>query len=362
MIKHYIPQFLLTIIILFHSDLGWFPSPQDPGQEIPQNDMAREHQKSLKEPLAPYSKDRNSPATAVEEHGRLGVEGNRMVNQYGKSLQLRGMSFFWSQWIGKYYTYEAVKWLRDDWHCNALRVAMSVEHGGYLENPEREKQKIIAVIDAAIELGIYVIIDWHDHRAEDHLEESVAFFGAMAKKYGDYPNIIYEPYNEPLDVSWKSTLKPYHEAVVAEIRKHDADNLIICGTPNWSQDVEDVIGARIDDPNVMYTLHYYAATHKQPLRDKALLALDSGIPLFVTEYGLSEATGDGSIDGPEAELWWEFLDEHGISHMNWSIADKEELSAALKPEASTTGGWSTKDLTVSGTMVRNEIRKKNKAY
>src|SRR5690606_26569791 len=286
MIRHYIPHLLLMTIILFHPDLERFPTPQSPDREMAQSNMAWEHQRSEEGQSSPYSVGSISPNNAVEEHGQLRVEGNRLVNQEGRSLQLRGMSFLWSQWIGKYYTYETVKWLRDDWHCNAVRVAMAVEHEGYLANPEREKQKIMEVIDAAIELGIYVIIDWHDHRAEDHLEESVAFFGEMAERYGSHPNIIYEPYNEPLNVPWKTTLKPYHEAVVAEIRKHDADNLIICGTPNWSQDVEDVIGARIDDPNVMYTLHYYAATHKQELRDKALLALEQGIPLFVTEYGL----------------------------------------------------------------------------
>ncbi len=362
MIRRFTPLLVLTTILLVQMDLGRLPSSQVPILELVQNYMAQEHQNSVEGQLTPYFKDTISPNTPVKEHGQLRLEGNRLVNQNGAPLQLRGMSLFWSQWIGKYYTYETAKWLRDDWHCNVIRLAMAVDHDGFLTNPEREKQRILTVIDAAIELGIYVIIDWHDHRAEDHLDESLAFFGELAERFGSYPNIIYEPYNEPLDISWKTTLKPYHEAVIAEIRKHDNDNLIICGTPNWSQDVEEVIGARIDDPNVMYTLHYYAATHKQPLRDKALMALEHGIPLFVTEYGLSQANGDGFIDGPESRLWWEFLDEHGISHLNWSIADKEELSAALKPGASTLGGWSPEDLTVSGTMVRDEIRKKNKKY
>ncbi len=301
-------------------------------------------------------------SSVVEEYGQLSVQGNKLVDQNEEAIQLRGMSLFWSQWIGKYYTPEVVKWLKDDWRCTVVRAALAVEHGGYLENPETERQKIFTVIDAAIANGLYVIVDWHDHHAEDHLEESIAFFGELAEKYGDYPNVIYEIYNEPLNVSWKNILKPYHEAVIAEIRKHDPDNLIVCGTPNWSQDVEDVIFEKIDDANVMYTLHYYAATHKQELRDKALLALNNNIPIFVTEYGISEASGDGSINQTEAETWWNFLDTHQISHLNWSIADKEELSAALKPGASTSGGWTSDDLTSSGNIVRNHIRDKNTSY
>ncbi|WP_405383167.1 glycoside hydrolase family 5 protein [Maribacter sp. LLG6340-A2] len=306
--------------------------------------------------------DTTSFSSVVEEHGNLSVSGTKVVDDNGNEVQLRGMSFFWSQWIGKYYTKETVKWLKDDWQCSVVRAAMAVEHEGYLENPTTERQKVEIVIEAAIEHGLYVIIDWHDHAAENHLEEAVKFFGEIAEKYGDYPNIIYEPYNEPLNVSWRDVLKPYHEAVIAEIRKYDPDNLIICGTANWSQDVDDVIVSKIDDDNVMYTLHYYAATHKQELRDKALLALNNNVPLFVTEYGVTQASGDESIDQVEAEAWWSFLDEHKISHLNWSIADKEELSAALKVGASANGGWSADDLTTSGKMVREEIKRKNKAY
>lgn len=301
-------------------------------------------------------------ANAVEEYGQLSIQGTNIVDQNGNPVQLRGMSFFWSQWIGKYYTSETVKWLKDDWGCNIIRAAMAVDHEGYLENPAEEKAKIVTLIEAAIEEGIYVIVDWHDHEAENHLEEAKTFFGEIAAAYGDYPNIIYEPYNEPLDVSWRNVLKPYHEAIIAEIRQYDPNNIVVCGTRNWSQEVDEVILNKIDDPNVAYTLHYYAATHKQELRDKALLALNNNIPIFVTEYGVTQASGDVEINVPESELWWAFLDEHKISHCNWSIADKEEMSAALKPGASVLGGWTADEITTSGTMVRAEIKAKNKEY
>jgi endoglucanase len=299
------------------------------------------------------------PVKAVAEYGQLSIVNNKIVDKNGKPVQLRGMSLFWSQWIGKYYNADVVSWLKKDWQCNVIRAPMAIESGGYLENKAVEKAKIYTVIDAAIKEGIYVIVDWHDHNGEKHLEEAKAFFSEVAQKYKDVPNIIYEPYNEPLNVSWTSVLKPYHEAVIAEIRKYDPDNLIICGTRNWSQNVNDVINNKIADPNVAYTLHYYSATHKQNLRDVAKAAINAGVPLFVTEYGVSEASGDGPIDTEEAAKWWAFLDENGISHCNWSIADKSELSAALKPNANQNGSWALSDLSTSGLMVRKEIRAKN---
>ena len=301
--------------------------------------------------------------SAVSVHGPLQVSGNKLLDQHQEPVQLRGMSLFWSQWMGQFYTPEVVRWLKQDWQCNIVRAAMAVERDGYLSNPDTEKQKVYTVIEAAIAEGIYVIIDWHSHHAEDQVEEAKRFFSEVAQRYGRYPNVIYEPYNEPLqDVSWSKVIKPYHQQVIAAIRAHDPDNLIVCGTRTWSQDVDEVIGNELDDSNVAYTLHYYAATHKQPLRDKAQKALDNGIPIFVTEFGVSEASGDDSIDAEEARAWWEFLDKHQISWCNWSVADKEELSAALKPGASGQGGWPPDQLTTSGTMVRNEIRAKNLTY
>ncbi|WP_350290879.1 glycoside hydrolase family 5 protein [uncultured Croceitalea sp.] len=302
-------------------------------------------------------------SSVVEENGQLRILNGVLVNKNNAPVQLRGMSFFWSQWIGKYYTEDTVNWLKNDWQCTVVRAAMAVdEASGYLTNPELEKQKVFTVIDAAIKNGLYVIVDWHSHHAEDYLEEAKSFFAEVSEKYGDVPNIIYETYNEPLDVSWTAVLKPYHETIIAEIRKNDPDNLIICGTRTWSQRVDEVIGNKIDDENVAYTLHYYAATHKQELRAITKSALDNNIPIFVTEYGVSEASGDGSINNVEAEAWWSFLDENNISWCNWSIADKEELSAALKPNASANGGWPLDMLTTSGTMVREELKKKNPKY
>ncbi len=299
---------------------------------------------------------------AVEEHGQLRISGNKILDKNGDVVQLRGMSLFWSQWMGKYYTKETVKWLKDDWNCNIIRAAMAVDYNGYLSNPDAEKAKIETVIDAATAEGIYVIVDWHDHEGQNHLEEAKTFFSEIASKYGNISNIIYETYNEPLNVSWTDVLKPYHEAVIAEIRKHDPDNIIICGTRNWSQNVDDVISNKVNDPNIAYTLHYYAATHKQELRDIALQALNNDIPLFVTEYGTTEASGDGTIDEVESNLWWDFLDKYNISWCNWSVADKDELSAALKPSASPLGGWTETQITTSGIMIRNELKVKNKKY
>ncbi len=291
--------------------------------------------------------------------GNLRVSGNRILDQNGNEFALFGMSLFWSQWIPQYYNRDCIQWLRDDWKCTVVRAAMAVDYGGYLENPQQEQIKIMQVIDAAIELGIYVIVDWHDHEAEKHLDRAKTFFRSMANKYGQYPNLIYEIYNEPLQVSWPDVVKPYAEAVIEEIRNIDPDNLILVGSTDWSQALDQVAKDPVKMENIAYSLHFYAGTHGQWLRDKAQVALDSGLAVFVNEWGLSEASGDGTLGYAEAALWMQFMDSNKISWCNWSIGDRDESSAALKSGADSAGNWENLDLTPSGLYVREAIRTRN---
>jgi endoglucanase len=299
-----------------------------------------------------------SPApTAVQRHGKLSVRGNTIVDAHGQPVVLRGMSLFWSQWGGQFYNADCVKWLRDDFRCTVVRAAMGVGAGGYLRNPEAEQKKVETVIQAAIDLGIYVIVDWHAHDAQT--EAAKKFFAQVAQKYGQLPNVIYETWNEPTRQDWSTVIKPYHEAVLATIRQHDPDNLVICGTQQWSQLVDKAAADPVKGTNVAYTLHFYAATHKQNLRDRAKAALDKGAALMVTEWGTSEASGNGKLDAEETKRWQDFMDEHHLSSCNWSVIAKRETSAALMPDATPTGGWTPEMLSPSGKLVREILRAKN---
>lgn len=298
--------------------------------------------------------------TIVEKYGQLSVKGNYLMGQNGDTVQLRGMSLFWSQWKGQFYNSGCVKWLRDDWKCTVVRAAMGVEHGGYLEQPYEQKDRVKAVVKAAIDLGIYVIIDYHSHEAHTDVYAAKKFFAEMAQKYGSYPNVIYEIYNEPLQhVSWTDDLKPYSEEVIKAIREHDPDNIIIVGTRQWSQLVNEAAQNPVSGTNIMYTLHFYAGTHGQWLRDEAKKAMDNGVAIFVTEYGTCDASGNGNLSLEATRVWYDFLDKYKISHCNWSICDKEETASALVFGAGWGGKWKENKLTPSGKFVREEIINKN---
>ncbi|MFW6255154.1 MAG: cellulase family glycosylhydrolase, partial [Chitinivibrionales bacterium] len=299
--------------------------------------------------------------TPVQRYGNLSVEGNRIIGDNGQAAQLRGMSFFWSQWSGEYWNSDVVSWLASDWKVDLVRAAMGVDEStegapAYLDDPQGNRQKVQTVVDKAIAKGLYVIIDWHDHNAHQHESQAIAFFEEMAREYGDEPNVIYEIYNEPQEVSWSGVVKPYAERVISAIRAIDPDNLILVGTPRWCQDVDVAAADPINATNIAYTLHFYAASHKASFRTKAQNALNNDVALFVSEFGTCEYNGDGYVDEAETNTWFSFLDQHKISWANWSVFDKDESASALKPGSSPNGGWSSADLTQSGTFIRNKLR------
>ena len=294
--------------------------------------------------------------TVVGVHGLLQVNGNSIVDKNGDPVSFAGNSFFWSNdnWGGeRYYKSEVVSWLKKDWNTTIVRAAMGVEDpGGYLDNRTANKNRVKTIVDAAIDEGLYVIIDWHSHHAEDNTNEAVLFFQEMAELYGEHDNVIYELYNEPLDISWTNIIKPYAVSVIAAIRAIDPDNLIVVGTPEWSQRVDLAAADPITGfSNIAYTLHFYTIYHQQWLRDRANAALEDGIALFVTEWG---SIGYSLVD-PEANKWMTWCFDNKISHCNWAVNDKEEEWSILVPGASTSGGWGNDDLTDAGKLAKNII-------
>ncbi|MBB6430494.1 glycoside hydrolase family 5 protein [Algisphaera agarilytica] len=295
-------------------------------------------------------------ATPVERHGQLRVQGTQILDQHDQPVQLRGMSLFWSQWGGAFFNPDVVDTLVDDWGVTLIRVPLAVHRGGYMEHPEREKAKVMTVVDAAIARGVYVIVDWHAHEPEP--EAAAAFFADLAQTHGHHPHLIYETWNEPLNThGWAKVVKPYHERVVAAIREHDPDNLIVLGTPTWSQDVDVAAADPVAGTNLAYTLHFYAGSHGQALIDKARRAMEQGAALFVSEWGTSMANGGDGVFLDESRTWLDFLDEHQLSWANWSLFDKDESSCALRPGSSPRGPWPEDRLTASGRFVREQLQK-----
>lgn len=292
--------------------------------------------------------------------GRLQVSGTKLTDESGNIIQLRGVSTHGISWFPDYVNYDAFATLRDDWGANVVRIAMyPEEYNGYLSGGDKDslKQIIDNGVNYATELGMYVIIDWHvlNYAPSRHTQEACDFFAEMASKYSGHDNVIYEICNEPVGADWNSDIKPYAETVIGTIRKYDDHALILVGTNTWSQDVDSVVGNTLDDGNVMYVAHFYAGTHKENIRNKISTALNAGVPVFISECSICDASGNGGIDYASASEWLDFMNSNQLSFIAWSLSNKAETSALISSGCSAKSGWSDGDLSETGRWFKSAI-------
>ena len=297
----------------------------------------------------------SAASTPVKKNGRLSVKGTRLVNSQGKTVVLKGVSTHGINWFPQYVNKAAFKTLRDNWGVNCIRLAMyTEEYNGYCSGGNQaELRKLINNgVKYATELGMYVIIDWHilsDGNPVKNKKQAISFFKYMAKKYKNQNNIFYEICNEPNGGTSWNTIKSYASSVTKTIRKYDKKNIILVGTPTWSQDVDVAADSPIKGySNIMYTFHFYAATHGDSYRQKVQAAIQKGLPVLVSEFGISESSGNGRIDKNEANKWMQFLKKNKISYVCWSLCNKNESCSLLKSSCSRTGNFKKSDLSQAG--------------
>lgn len=294
-------------------------------------------------------------AQPVKNYGPLAVKGTQLSSANGEPVVLHGMSFGWHNLWPRFYNKGAVHELVKKWNCTVIRASMGIElnDSGYLKAPARSEQLMRHVIEACIKENVYVIIDWHDHNL--HEKEALEFFSRMAADYGKNPHVIYEIFNEPDYETWPE-VKSYSEKVIAAIRKHDPDNIILVGSPRWDQDIHLPAADPIKGySNLMYTMHFYAGTHKQWLRDRTDDAIKAGLPVFVSECAGMEASGDGPVDTNEWDAYIKWMDSRRLSWIAWSVSDKKETCSILLPAARSKGKWKDAVVKEWGRLVRQYL-------
>ena len=302
--------------------------------------------------------------TPFDNHGQLSVKGTDIVDESGSKYQLKGVSTHGITWFPDYVNKDAFQSIRDDWDANLVRLAMYTDTGdsnGYCSGGDKDSIRglVDAGVTAATELGMYVIIDWHilnDNNPNSHIDDAKEFFDDVSAKYSSNHNVIYEICNEPNGGTSWADIKSYAETIIPVIRKNDKNAIIIVGTPNWSQDV-DIVS---EDPitgydNIMYAVHFYAATHKDDLRNKVKTAISNGLPVFVSEFSLCDASGNGGIDYDSSDEWFDLINDNNLSYASWSLCNKNETSALIKPDSTATSTITIDDLSDTGKYVRDKI-------
>ena len=304
--------------------------------------------------------------TPVERYGALQVKGNRLTDQNGNQVQLKGISTHGLSWYPQYVNADFFAQMRDEWNVEIVRLAMyTAEYNGYCTGDENNKQTLKNVISEGVNyatnLGMYVIIDWHilsDSNPLQNKEEAKKFFGEMAERYQGYDNVIYEICNEPNSGASWNDIKNYANEVIPVIREKDQDAIILVGTPNWCQFVDEAAADPLTGyDNLMYTLHFYADTHRDDLRNTMQNAYNRGLPIFVSEFGITDASGNGAVNREEGNKWIELMDQNGISYCIWNLSNKDESSAFFKTDCNKVSGFTSEDLSDEGLWYLDVVKK-----
>lgn len=287
----------------------------------------------------PVETDTRKPETESASLSPLHANGTQLLDDRNDPVVLQGYSTFGINSKPEFVNENTFRFLKDEMGSQVIRLAMyTADNNGYCTGGDQEQLE--ALIDkgvqAATATGQYVIIDWHilsDGNPALYQGQAKDFFGTVSRKYAGNPAVIYEICNEPngSDVTWP-VVKSYAEAVIPDIRANDKNALILVGTPQWDQ-AETEAGKDLlkDAGNMMYTVHFYAATHKDQQRQDLSTAYDQKLPMFVSEFGITEASGNGALDEQSGQTWIDLLDQDKISRVVWAISDKDEASSIFKP-------------------------------
>lgn len=306
--------------------------------------------------------------TPIARHGELHVCGNQLCNQYNEPVQLRGMSTHGIQWYGwgNCLTEASLDALAYDWKADILRIAMYVQEGGYETNPAAFTAQVSRLIDEATERGMYALVDFHQLTPGDpnyNLENAKNFFRDIVQAHSDKTNVIYDVANEPNGntVTW-SVIKSYAEQVIPVIRQYNPDAVVLIGTHGWAsmgtsmgRTAADIYNNPVNASNIMYTFHFYAATHGQSYRDNLAWAAQR-LPVFVTEFGSQQASGDGANDFASTQAYLDILNQYKISWTNWNYSDDFRSGAVWKTGTCSSNNWSTSNLKEAGLWIRDKIR------
>lgn len=322
------------------------------------------------EPIASAPNVSLAADTPVSRNGQLHVCGLKLCNQNNQPVQLRGMSTHGIQWYASCVKKASLDALATDWKADILRVSMYVakKEQGYETNPRKFTDMVHGYIEEATKRGMYVLVDWHQLDPGDpniYTEKAKTFFAEIASRHKDKNNIIYDIANEPNGVSWAS-IKSYAEKVIPTIRANDPDGVVFVGTKGWSSlgvseesDESDVVNNKINATNIMYTFHFYAASHKQEYFD-ALSRASTKIPLFVTEFGTQNYEGEGANDFTWSKKYLDFLKSKQIGWTNWNFSDDERSGAVFKEGTCAGNSFTgTSKLKEAGVWIRARIIDRN---
>jgi aryl-phospho-beta-D-glucosidase BglC (GH1 family) len=182
---------------------------------------------------------------------QLHVEGNRIKDQSGKTVILRGVSIadpaslMFYRRDRPYDLFKIMELAVNEWHSNVIRLPVHPDGIDDVPGFEGDMEKyfrkyIVPAVDKAAGLGSYAIIDLHifeDYTTKEKDRLIREFWGIAAPYYRDAAHVLFELFNEPIKPDdWDTWIK-YAQPWVDMIKKLAPKNLLLVGGPRWCQNM-----------------------------------------------------------------------------------------------------------------------------
>jgi len=269
------------------------------------------------------------PPDWTNEIPPLHTEGRHFVDPFGNVVVLRGVAIADLQDVDTerpgMSVQQLLELLTDEsarFYTRVVRLTVFPER--WLVDP---KQYLVEHLEPAVEvaaqLGLYVIVDWHEISDVEPVSDRTAeFWNTVAPVFANHSNVLYEIFNEPINQDdpswqrWKEQAQPW----VNSIRQYAPNNIILIGGPFWSQQIGGAATDPFEGENLAYVGHIYPVIDRNVWSDTGVMAQVAEVqPLMITEWGFRD-DGNYIWDGTKSSFGdplKDFIEGHNLSWTAW---------------------------------------------
>jgi endoglucanase len=192
-------------------------------------------------------------------------------------------------------------------------------------------QVLQPAVDYATSKNLYAIVDYHqidNVTTGTSSADAVTFWTTVAPVFAGYSNVVYEAFNEPIDSTgnagitaagaWTSAFTTAAQSWISAIRAGAPNNVIIVGSPSWSQYPDGALTAGLTGGNLVFTAHAYPSNWPGTGFQSRVAKAAMGEPVAMTEWGYS--IGTMTPNDTWAQNLQTFVNSGGESWTAW-VAD-----------------------------------------
>jgi len=241
----------------------------------------------------------------------LSTSGNKIINEKGETVVLRGVNIASINWGFEKWNPKAVNYAVKEWNSNVIRTRI------YPDDFVKDKTEFFnqlekQIVDPARRNGVYVVLHSFMSNSPDDLPEqkTIEMWQAVADFYKNDSLILYDLIPEPHNTT-KEKLRQAYLNLIPKVRLKNPKSLIFVTGLGWGREINSYLENPIPFENIVYRSNpYNRAAEFEGLFGEIALKY----PVFLTEFG-ADAYPEMSKQSVQDLL--DYADNLGLSWTAW---------------------------------------------